>query len=666
MSQKQAEEVLRESEARKAAILDAAPVAIVAIDHQGRITELNQAAEQMFSYARNIIDSSLDMIIAVDTERRIVQFNRAAEETFGYREEEVLGTHVRMLYADFEQSEEIFQAMLETGRCVIEILNRRKNGEIFPCYLAASRICDQAGQVLGYMGVSRDITERKRAEEEIREKAELLDLVPDAIVVSNLEHRILFWNKGAERLYGWTAAQAIGHNLKELIYRDIAWFEAAEKILLDMGEWNGELRQLTRCGNEVIVSSRWTLLRDAKGNPKSILIINTDVTERKKIEAQFLRAQRIESIGTLASGVAHDLNNILAPILMAAQVLRLKPFSQEYERLMAIIEANAQRGADIVKQVVAFARGVEGERIPLQPRVLVKEVIKITKGTFPKNIAIKSNICSDPWTVCGDVTQLHQVLLNLCVNARDAMPEGGTLSVVMNNLVVDETYAGMSPGATAGPYVVLEVSDTGVGIPPEIRDKIFNPFFTTKAAGQGTGLGLSVVSGIVRSHGGFVRVESEIGRGSVFKVFLPARPSELDEVRKCEQNVLPSGQGEVILVVDDEVNIRETLQTLLTTHGYQVLVAGDGVEAMVLFSQHADRIKLVLTDLDMPIMDGMALVVAVKKFNPKVKIVASSGLENRLKEWNSAAELNGLGIETFLTKPYRAEVLLSMVHELLP
>ena len=263
--------------------------------------------------------------------------------------------------------------------------------------------------------------------------------------------------------------------------------------------WSGECRHLTKQGDTVVVRSRWTLVRDEHGQPKSKLIINTDITEQKKIEEQFLRAQRLESIGTLASGVAHDLNNILVPIMMAAPVLRGNIDSAERERFLDIVETSAQRGADIIKQVLTFARGADGDRILLQPIYLLEEVCKIASQTFPKSIVLRTCYEENIRPLEADPTQLHQVLLNLCINARDAMPNGGDLCLGVENFDVDERYASITPGATAGPHVMLEVVDTGSGIPSDVIDKIFDPFFTTKSIGQGTGLGLSTVAGIVKA-----------------------------------------------------------------------------------------------------------------------------------------------------------------------
>ena len=411
-----------------------------------------------------------------------------------------------------------------------------------------------------------------------------------------------------------------------------------------------------------MVRSRWTLVRDEAGEPKSILIINTDITEQRKVEEQFLRAQRLESIGTLASGVAHDLNNILAPILMGAAVLRRSPMLAPDEVILSAMETCAQRGADIVKQVLTFARGGEGAHLLLQPAHLINDMAKIAEGTFPKAITVQRSYLQSIWPIEGDPTQLHQILLNLSVNARDAMPAGGTLTLSARNFPVDEHYASMIPGAKAGPHVLFEVKDTGMGIPRQIIDKVFDPFFTTKEVGRGTGLGLSTVIGIAKSHGGFVTVESEIGRGTNFKVFLPATLGAPGTQEDSEPTIIPSAKGELVLIVDDEKSILLVAAALLEGHGYKVLTAGDAPEALAIFAQRKDEIDMVLTDLAMPLMDGIALIRTLQKMKPGVGVIASTG-QGGMEQ--GARELPGLNVRACLTKPYNKETLLKTLHDAL-
>lgn len=505
-----------------------------------------------------------------------------------------------------------------------------------------------------------ELNERKRAEEKISEQAALLDIATDAILVRDLNNQILFWNKGAERLYGWKTEEALGKNANELLYKKTSpQLEAALHSVLVVGEWYGELHKVTKSGKEIIVESRWTLVRDREGKPKSILSVDTDITQKKQLEAQFLRAQRLESIGTLAGGIAHDLNNVLAPILMSAQLLQMKISDERNQRLLKTLETNAKRGAALVKQVLSFARGVEGKRTILQVRHVLSEIQHIVKETFPKSIDFYTNIASDLWSISGDATQVHQVLINLAVNARDAMPDGGTLSIEAENIVIDENYARMHLDASVGSYIVITVADTGTGIPPEIVDKIFEPFFTTKELGKGTGLGLATVVGIIKSHGGFVNVYSQVGRGTEFKVYLPA--SEGTQTQHTEELEPPTGNGELILLVDDEAAICETTKTSLETYAYKVLTATDGIEAIALYAQHKDEISVVLMDMMMPVMDGPTTIRMLQKINPEVKIIAVSGLASSDK----VSVAMGAGVKAFLSKPYTAQDLLKTINGVL-
>lgn len=507
--------------------------------------------------------------------------------------------------------------------------------------------------------LAHDVTERRRADRQIQEQASLLNLAHDAIIVADLGHRVLFWNKGAERLYGWHADDAIGRPRHELLGSDSNMLSTATAALFSKGEWSGEMRHKTREGKAIIVSSRWTLVRDDNDRPKSILVINTDITETKMLESQFLRTQRLESIGTLASGIAHDLNNILSPILMSVGILRMSVTDGPSEKMLKIIEGSAERGAEIVKQVLTFARGVDGERVTLQARHLVNEMVKVMAQTFPRNITIRNNLPKELPPVSGDATQLHQVLLNLCVNARDAMPEGGTITLEAENTVVDEHYASMNPDAVPGSYVILSVSDSGSGIPPEVMNRIFDPFFTTKEQGKGTGLGLSTVVGIVKSHRGFMTVKSNVGEGTTFHIAIPVATDGGTGEAVARPATLPTGNGEIILIVDDEPSIREAASRTLEANGYRVYAAEDGTDALALYFQRRSEIDLVLTDIQMDLMDGVGLTRALKRIEPDVKVIASSG--HAAPEKRDA--LKQLGVCSFLDKPYTADRLLIALHD---
>ncbi len=511
---------------------------------------------------------------------------------------------------------------------------------------------------VGVMVTGVDRSELKRAEERAREQASLLDLAADAIIVRRLDDAIVYWNRGAERLYGWTAAEAIGRPAREIFQAPPEKIAGAEKQLLESGVWSGQVEQKTKTGAHVVVNSRWTLVRDEQKQPKSVLVINTDLTETKKLESQFLRAQRLEAIGTLASGIAHDLNNILAPILMSVGFLRKINTDAEAASFLNIIETSADRGAGIVKQVLTFARGVEGNRTRLEPDRVVDELIAIMVQTFPKNIDIQSDVPPKLWSVAGDSTQLHQVLLNLCVNARDATPPGGRITVGAKNVEVDAHLVAMNPGAQLGPHVAFSVADTGAGMTAETMEKIFDPFFTTKEVGKGTGLGLATVLGIVKSHGGFLTVKSYLGVGTTFSVFIPAARETEAPARATDETPIAAGGGRRILLVDDEPAIREAVSCTLQASGYEVFTAEDGRDALALYHQRRAEIDLVLTDISMGQMDGVTLSRALKHLNPDVRIIVSSGHFHK----DNVTILESLGITAFLDKPYPAEKLLRLVQ----
>jgi PAS domain S-box-containing protein len=505
--------------------------------------------------------------------------------------------------------------------------------------------------------IAMDLTEHKQSEKKIRDQATLLDKAHDAIAVRDLEHRLIYWNNGAQRLYGWTEKEALGKNADELLYmgKNSKLIEA-EKIVIWKGEWTGELKQITKNGKEIIVHSRWTLVHDREDKPKSILIINTDITELKNLEAQLLRGQKMESIGTLAGGIAHDLNNMLTPMMLSVQMLKEKFKDEQSQKLLTILEKNAKRGADLIKQVLLFSRGVEGERMPLAVKQLVFDIEKITKETFPGNIEIRTDVHKDLFTTSGDATQLHQVLINLCLNARDAMLHGGILSISAKNFVIDEKHKRRLTETKVGSYVVIEVCDTGIGIPEKILERIFEPFFTTKVFGKGTGLGLSIAHAIVKSHGGFINVYSEPGKGTTFKVYLPATLAEIEK-KEEDQPELFIGHDELVLVAEDEDSIREVIVLTLEENGYKVLAAKNGEDAVALYAQNKDLIKVVLMDM----MDGHAGIKAIRKINPAVKIIAVSGLAKK-DELSQIAEIR---VNAFISKPYTAEKLLKTIHEVL-
>ena len=374
--------------------------------------------------------------------------------------------------------------------------------------------------------------------------------------------------------------------------------------------------------------------------------------EHKELE-QILRAQRMHTLGTLAGGIAHDLNNVLAPIAMGLELLRTKFADAETQRTLDTLDACVTHGADLIRQILTFARGLEGERIPIQTRHLLRDVRKVLQQTLPKSITINSKMPADLWTVFGDPTQLHQVMMNLCINARDAMPEGGTLMINAGNREV--------PGV--GPHVCIEIQDTGHGIPHEIQKKIFEPFFTTKDSGKGTGLGLSMVSAIVRNHGGFLEMNSNAGDGATFTIYFPALPDKQHDVVRDPSAVLPAGAGELILIVDDEAAVREIAKVTLESYGYLVIEATNGVEALGVYAQRKHEIKLVISDMDMPVMNGAAMIRALEEMNPEIRVISASGMITLSTPHRNEAPANPWRV--ILPKPFTTAELLRTVRQVL-
>jgi len=503
----------------------------------------------------------------------------------------------------------------------------------------------------------------QKSEERTLEQSTFLDSAHDAIEVMDLNNRLTYWNKGAERLYGWTVEEAIDKNADSLLCKDskeLLKFAEAKKSVIEKGEWTGELCRITKNSKDVVVESSWSLVRYYDGRPKSILVINTNITDKKRFESQFLRAQRLESIGTLAGGIAHDLNNVMTPIVLSLEMLKEKFTDDQSQRFITMIERNAQRGTDLIKRVVSFAKGIEGEYKILRVSDIISEIKRMLRGTFPKDIDINVDMSGDLWTVSGDATQLGQVLMNLCVNSRDAMLSGGVLNIKAENMLIDNNNRYVNIDAHDGPYVVITVSDTGMGISPEVIDRIFDPFFTTKEHGKGTGLGLSISASIIKNHRGFIDVDSQVGKGTTFKIFLPMVKDDVQNENNYI-NILRKGSEELILIVDDECSIRDITSSILEKHGYNIITADDGTEAIMLHSQNNGKVKAIIMDMMMPVMSGQDSIKNIRKIDKDVKIIAVSGAADRDK----FDKISDNDIQAFLPKPYTVEKLLKTLHDVL-
>ena len=529
---------------------------------------------------------------------------------------------------------------------------------------------DLEGRIIGILGTYEDITARKQAEETLRNSEEkykrLIETTRTGYVILDDRGHVVDANPEYVRLTGRQRLDdVLGHSVLEWTApHDLQRNDRAVKECLEQGfARDSEIEYITPAGRVIPVEINATVLCVA--GSVQILTLCRDVTEKKQLEAQFLRAQRLDGLGSLAGGVAHDLNNILTPILVAAPILRAVAGDAESRNMIDTVHACAQRGADIIRQLLTFARGRPGVRVPLPVRHLLHEMEKIVSETFPRNLRLEIAAPQERWLVQGDATQIQQALMNLCVNARDAMPGGGTLTLAAENIALDAEAAALVPGARPdakpGDYVCISVTDTGIGIPHEQLGRVFDPFFTTKEVGRGTGLGLSTVLGIVRGHGGFVRVDSRVGQGTRFELYLPASREAKDVGAPAPESPPPSGHGELILVVEDEAAVLGVVQCVLEQQGYRVLAATEGAEALALLAQYRAEVKAVLTDMMMPGVDGPTLVQALRHNDPRLPILGMSGLG----EQAGAKGLEGLDMPEVLAKPFTVEALLVAVHRTL-
>lgn len=488
------------------------------------ITELRTArteAEQTADKLVTTLESMTDAVFMLDHDWRFTYLNRNAETVLQRAREQVLG---RVVWDEFPEAvgSEVYEAYSRTMRDRVPVTVEEYHYAPLETWFDVRAFPADGGIVVYF----RDITWRIAARQELEARAErladqaaLIDEAPDAIVVTDLDGSVTFWSRGAEGLYGWSAAQAVGHSLAELTGISAADGDEPRRRVLADGQWAGEVPAHDRAGTPMHVAARVALLDHPDGSPRAALHIHTDVTARRRLEQQVVRSERMQSLGTLASGIAHDLNNVLMPIMMGLDVVEDAP-PDVRDELVATMKLSAQRGRDLVAQILDFARGHDGAVVPVDVAALVGEVASIARDTLPATTTLDTDLPRGLPRVGADPTRLHQVLMNLMVNARDAMPDGGTIRCTARTQTIDQDTTHL-PHLDPGPYVSIAVSDTGHGIPPDTRDQIFDPFFTTKPKGHGTGLGLSTVLGIVRSLGGHVDVHSEPSAGTTIRILLP-------------------------------------------------------------------------------------------------------------------------------------------------
>ena len=520
------------------------------------------------------------------------------------------------------------------------------------------------GEFKGYVGTLTDITDRKFSEEKILFQASLLEQVRNSVIATDLEGRIIYWNKYAEELYQWKEEEVRGMQVIDAVVPESSGERVRDimKSAAGPGHWEGDLVAKRKDGTTFPVYLVLSLIKDERGKVIGHVGVGADITDRKMLEGRLLRAQRLESIGTLAGGIAHDLNNILQPILLSVQLLKPGISGKKYERILNVVESSAERGADLIKQVLSFARGAESTKQTLNIKYLISDVLKIMKETFPKSIMVKTYSDRGIRSIKGDFTQINQVMLNICVNARDAMSAGGDLVISTRNIRTDgygtKTYCDIEPGE----YVQITITDTGSGIPADVIDKIFDPFFTTKEVDKGTGLGLSTAYGIIKDHGGYIHVESEAGKGSKFIVYLPAIPKETEQESRAYEDInVAAVTGGTVLIVDDEPAVLDITRAILEESGYKVLTTNNGHEALDVITDRKKHIDVAIVDMIMPVIGGKTVIRSLKKKRPSLKIISASGYQKE----HELVNMEENPPDAFLNKPYSAETLIRTLDTVL-
>lgn len=644
---------------------------------QRRLKELAERLKASDENYRAIFDSTSDALFVHAMDGRLIDVNAQACAMFGARREELLAAN----FAQFSEGEAPYSMADAAAKVqlaaagqpqVFEWRSKRADGQLF-----WSEVALRAGELGGERRVIasvRDVEARKEATELLRRNEERLRLAMAASAQGWYEMNV----QTGEGVSSPEYVRIIGYDPANFRTSLSEWMESVhpddrERLIREYRECIASGQTHTMDYRRKTKSGAWKWIRsvgriaeyDEEGRPLRMYGTHADITDRKELEAQLLRSQRLEAVGTLASGVAHDLNNILTPVVMASGILKEKLTNPADRELMTMLDTGGRRGAAIVRQLLAFSRNLAQARMPVDLWALLRETLPMVRATLPPTVKVVEAGAGEGF-VHADATQLQQVVMNLCVNARDAMPQGGTLTLALGREVLTERGHGDAPSPKSGKYLVLTVADSGGGIAPEILEKIFDPFFTTKTSG--TGLGLASVHGIVRAHHGVVRVESQLGRGTVFRVYLPEMDSTsaLETLAAPVQSLVPnsreslpaSARGRCLLLVDDDRVVQTAIRRRLEIEGFEVLVAGNGIEALRVMEQSRARIGLVVTDFTMPEMDGPTLAPLLRKMAPTVPIIGISGRDQESRR----AELRELGFSEIMNKPFEAAELIAAVR----
>lgn len=623
---------------------------------------------------RRLFEAARDGILIIDPEtRKIVDVNPYLAELIARSRDDILGREMFEigLLRDAVESQAMFEGLRDSGFVRYDDLPLRRSDGVQIDVECVCNLYPEGERRIIQCNI-RDISLRKKSDALLRESEERFRLVSCAVsdVVWDLDVRTnaLWWSGGFYSTFNYNAGE-VSHSMDSWV--DRLHPEDAQRVTTSFSQalastaetWRDEYRFKRKDGTYASVNDCGFVLRDDGGKALRVVGGMRDLTTQKTIEAEYLRAQRLAGIGTMAGGIAHDLNNVLAPIMLSIDLLRNEGGTEPRRgRILDVIDNSAKRGADLVRQVLAFTRGLDGERVNMRLGPMIDELGGIIRHTFPRNILTEIKVADALWLVPGQPTQVHQILLNLAVNARDAMPGGGKLTIRVGNHSIGSEGFPLKVNAAAGPYVLIEVTDTGQGMSPEVINRVFEMFFTTKKDGKGTGIGLATVDAIVKRHGGFQTVESRIDYGSTFGIYLPAIHQITATAGPSPgARAIPAGHGELVLIVDDESSIRDISRQVLEAYGYRVLTAANGAKAIELFARHEREIAAMITDLMMPVLDGADTIDAVRKLNPRLRIIASSGVNSG----ELFARAQATGVKHFLMKPYTAETLLELLHEVL-
>jgi len=602
---------------------------------------------------RSIFENATEGIFQTSAGGRYISANPMLARIYGYESPEELINSIhsiaQQLYVNPQRREEFVRILKEKDVVFqFESAIYRKDGQIIWIWENARAVRDDDGQLLYYEGTVEDITALKEAQERIRNQAALLDKASDAIVVQDLQHHIQYWNQSAERIYGWAAADVLGKDALALIYQDTSVLQKAMHQALVQGSWYGEIKQWRKDGATLLMETSLTLVRNAQNEPMSILSINTDITVKKQLEEQIVHSQRLESIGTLAGGIAHDINNILTIITGNAVLGRNSlPANHPIQRNLSAIESATTRAAGVVRQILTFSRRQDTEKRIIDLGPVVQEAIHFLRTTLSPKIEIRSDFAETMPPILADATQIHQIVMNLGTNAAHAMQtQGGRLEFRLRVVSLDAAQAFLMENLRAGKYVQLAISDTGCGMDRETVRRIFEPFFTTKKPGEGTGLGLAVVHGIVKNYEGALTVTSELGKGTVFNLYFPA----LDAIAEPLRTIAPEqqdGGGRNIMYVDDEADIVAITTQDLQNHGYAVTGFTLPHEALETFYANPFYFDAAVLDISMPKMDGLELARQLLARRPDFPIVIASGFIRP----EDHERVRRLGIKKLLEKP---------------